>query len=371
MPKHKIRRVTVTPAENLDAALASGKRLQLTAGVYAVTKDIPDGVDVKGASREETHVKGRITYGSNSVFRNLKLGDAGYSIRNRAGATQTAFEFCQLRGGGGDGGDWYNLLLGDWGRSCSHITFAATNIECCLGDGNNARVTENAADGGAHVEYVRFDGCHFGVSNGVRSGCPRMDLEVVTVDLAHTDTVFHHGWSHIDVIDSVFEPSDWYNIDLADHVITGTQERASGPSLIRGNTLKGGKKYTICTESPAGVVIEGNTMYRGGMNTVKFGCGDMSLVDCATVIRGNTFDLDHDNGIALGSPVFYVKGGDNEITGNVVKASQARTLFAFEQARRNLVTGNTITVSAGATVFAGAASGANVTSPNTINGVVK
>jgi hypothetical protein len=107
------------------------------------------------------------------------------------------------------------------------------------------------------------------------------------------------------------------------------------------------------------------------MNTVKFGCGDMSLVDCATVIRGNTFDLDHDNGIALGSPAFYVKGGGNSITGNTVKASQARTLFAFEQARRNIVIDNTITVPAGATVFAGAASGANVTSPNTINGVVK
>jgi len=362
---------TQPPAADPVAAINAahpGDTVVVGVGIFSGSVNIPNGVTVQGAGMMASWLKGRITYGSNCVVRDVRVGDAGYSVRNQANASTTLFERVKFRGGGGSGGDWYNLLLGDWARSCDHITFKDCEIECNLGTGNNARITENSAAGGAHVDSVTFDGCHFGVSNGVRSGCPRMDLEVVCIDLANGDTVYTHGWSNLVVRNCTFEPSDWYNLDLADHVITGTQDRAAGPALITGNTFLGGDTYTICTESPAGVVIEGNLFYRGGVNTVKFGCGDMSLVECATVIRNNTFDLDTSYGISLGNPAFYVKGGGNVITGNVIFAHAfSGTLFLLEQARNNTITGNTISTST-SRIFAGDYAGSgNVLSPNTVN----
>ena len=232
---------------------------------------------------------------------------------------------------------------------------------------NNIRITENAAPGGAHVEGITFEGCHIGVSNGVRSGCPRMDLEAVTLDLSGAGR-YAHGWSDLVVRNCVFEAADWYNIDLADWPLTGTQTRASGPALITGCTLKGAGKYTICVESPKGVVIENNTIYRAGMNTFKMGCGDMSAVAPATVVRGNLFDLTVGNGFAAGSPLFWLKGAGNRFTGNTVRTTSSGRIFELTQARDNTVTGNLLTLPASATLFAvDEGCSGNVLSPNTVN----
>ena len=192
-----------------------------------------------------------------------------------------------------------------------------------------------------------------------------MDLEAYTWDggTGH----YTHGWSNLVVTNCVFEPSDWYNIDLAD-AAKADGSRASGPALISGNTLEGAGNYTICIESPEGVVIENNAIYQSSNNTIKFGCGNMSTVNPGTIIRNNVFDLTAANGHSIGSPYFYIKGGDNQFTGNTVKAASGSRVFELQQARNNTITGNTLMVPGSATRFVldDGCSG-NVISPNSTN----
>ena len=358
------------------AVSAVGGTVRFARGVYKVTAiTVPNGVSLVGAGMNVCWIRGRVTAGSHVTLRDLKVGAKGYSFRLTAKARLSTFEHVRFRGGGGSGGDAPVILLGDWARSCDHITFKDCKVECNLGvedssfsrGFNNIRITENAAPGGAHVSNITFEGCHIGVSNGVRSGCPRMDLEAVTLDLSGAG-VYAHGWSDLVVRGCVFEAADWYNIDLADWPLTGTQTRASGPALISGCTLKGAGKYAICVESPRGVVIENNTIYRAGMNTFKMGCGDMSAAAPATVVRGNLFDLTVGNGFSAGSPLFWLKGAGNRFTANTVRTTSTGRIFELTQARDNTVTGNTLTLPASATLFAvDEGCSGNVLSPNTVN----
>ena len=357
------------------AVSAAGGTVRFARGVYKVSAiTVPNGVSLVGAGMNVCWIRGRVTAGSHVTLRDLKVGAKGYSFRLTAKARLSTFEHVRFRGGGGSGGDAPVILLGDWARSCDHITFKDCKVECNLGvedssfsrGFNNIRITENAAPGGAHVDSITFDGCRIGVSNGVRSGCPRMSLEAYTADLAGTG-VFTHGWSNLKIIGCVFEAADWYNIDLADHA-KPDGSRASGPALVSGCTLKGAANYTICVESPKGVVIENNTIYRAATNTFKMGWRDMSTVDPATVVRNNLFDLTVNNGFSAGSPLFWLKGGDNRFTGNTVKTTSTGRIFELTQARDNTVTGNLLTVPASATLFAvDEGCSGNVLSPNTVN----
>ena len=359
---------TVDAIKNAEA----GTIVYVPSGTFPGAVAIPDGVSVAGAGLGLSWLRGRITYGSNDAVSGVKLGDAGMAIRNRPGASHTVFRAVQFRGGGGSDSDSYLLLFAD---SCDHITLSGCNIECNLGvedsafshGYNNLRITENAKPGGAHIDSLMFDSCHFGVSNGVRNGCPRMDIEAYTWDGGSGSYI--HGWSNLVVTGCVFEPSDWYNIDLAD-AASPSGPHVSGPALIEGCALGGAGNYSLCIESPNGVVVRNNTIRRGANNTVKFGCGDMSAVNPGAFITGNVFDLLTDNGHSLGEPYFYIKGGDNQFTGNTVKAASGSRVFELQQARNNTITGNTLNVPASATLFVlDNGCGGNVTSPNMVNGV--
>jgi hypothetical protein len=353
------------------AMAALGGTVRFPRGIYKVSAiTVPDGVRLVGAGMAKSWIRGRVIAGSNVRLRDLKLGAKGHAFRVTAGAHDSTFLRCRFRGGGGSGGDSNTILLGNYANSCSDLTFRDCKIECTLGDYDNIRITENATDpAGAHVERITFEGCHIGVSNGVRRGSPRMDFEAYC-DSQTGGTTYYHGYHDIAIIDCVFETSDWYNIDVtspeAFRVRDASYHGSSGVT-IRGCTLKGGKNYTICVESPTGTVIEGNTIWRGGSNTLKWGCGDMSTVDPGTIVRNNTFLLDVDNGFSLGSPAFYLRGGDNEVTGNTIRTSSAGMLFYLDQARDNVVSGNTIEAPAGATLFKQESNcSGNLLAPNTI-----
>jgi hypothetical protein len=372
----------VTPAADQVVSTVAGAKpgtlVVLPAGTFAISSSltIPSGVWLQGAGMDATWLKGKVFYGSRIVARDLKVGDLGYSTRNAPGASTTLFERVQFRGGGGTGSNAPVIIFGDGTASCDNIYLKDCKVERNLGtesstfsrDFNNIRITENNAPGGAHVDSITFDGCHIGVSNGVATGCPRMDLEAYTWDGGTGN--YTRGWSNLVVKGCTFETSDWYNIDLADHASTVDGSRVSGPALIQGNVLKGGEHYAICVESPKGVVIENNLIYRGGTNTFKMGCGDMSTVNPQTVVRNNTFDLTVDNGSSIGSPWFLLKGGGNQFTGNTVRAPAGASgdVVAFHQARSNTVTGNTLWIPTTARLFADYGdSSDNVTSPNRLN----
>jgi len=352
-------------------ASRGGGTVRLPRGTFQVTAvTVPNYVTLVGDGSSKSWIRGRVIAGGHVKLRDLKIGTRGVAFRLSPNAHRSAFVRCRFRGGGGSGSDSFVVMLGGGTASCDHITFKDCTIERNLGVENssfsngydNVWIQENGAPGGAHVGSITFDGCHFGVSNGVKTGCPRMDLEIYTKDGAT------RNWGNITVTNCIFEVSDWLNIDLSDEYLSDSQAGHGGPVLISGCTLKGGSRYTICVESAYGTIIENNTIYRGGSSTIKMGRGDMTNVNPGTIIRNNVFPLTTDNGLTQGSITFYLEGGGNQFTGNTVMASPSNCLFAFDQARNNTVTGNTFTVPAGTTLVKEQnGSSGNILSPNTVN----
>jgi len=288
-------------ATALAAAARSGRRLVVPAGTYRVGQvGVPNGVRLRGAGSGVTWLKGQLVFGSHDHIVGLKLGDAGLSaVRNADGATSTIFSGCRLRGGGGTSVDEAVVALGYRG-DCHAIVFRQCEVECNLGTEDSAysrafndiTVFETK---GAHVDGVTFDHCHVGVSNGLRSGSPRMGLECYVVQRAEGGS--GRGYEDIVVRDCTFEATDIHCIDLAD-----AADGRAHDVLIEGCLLKGGGKamsrwgYTICVECPQGVVIRDNTIWRGSWETLNF--AHPHRTGPGTIVTGNRFDLVHDNGIA-------------------------------------------------------------------------
>jgi hypothetical protein len=334
------------------AAVNARATLYVPRGTYKMRPvSLPDGLKIKGASSTGSWLRGRITFGSNCVVRDIKLGDAGYSTRNGANASNTRFERCQFRGGGGTGYDAAVILVGGQ-YSCGGITFKDCNVErnlgvengaCTLGF-NNISINEMGQLGGAHIENVTFDGCHIGVSNGAAGrniGSPRAGLEATT---SSSQGTIVHGWNNINIIDCIFEATNSFSIDLADFPLASGQ-RASGPALISGCTIMGGGYtngtapfgYSICLEAPHDVIIENNTIYRGYMDAIAVDGGSY-------IIRNNIIDLTYDNGI---TPEDNIYNFQNEltatgiVTGNTFTTNQAGCPLSLDGMSNGTVTGNT------------------------------
>jgi hypothetical protein len=368
-----------TPPANPVAAInaaTAGQTIIVPAGTFAGSVAVPDGVTVVGAGKDTSWIKGNMTFGSNIVVRDLKIGDAGMSaVHNRAGATNTVFERCRFRGGGGKA--WtYVVDLGS-GSACDHITFKDCDVERNLGievDGNQGfnDITIWVAQNGP-VSDITFDGCHIGVSNGQGghdTGAPRMGIE------CYTDaSPMAHGWQNITLRNCVFEAADMETADFADY----GQARASGV-LIEGCTFKGGGysnvkwKYVLNFEMPLGVVVRNNTFYRGrgGWGSVLNVTDDGSKSGSGpgAVFTGNTFDLDYDNGFAPNVRDWSVvlMGDDNIVTGNHFKCHWGSNDFLLlDGAHNNTVTGNVFDL--GGRDAIGTINGAsgNTVSPNTVN----
>ncbi len=334
----------IGPDDSLAAALeTSARNVALAPGTYEVGSAliIPDHVTLKGAGPDKTHVKGRIEFGSGQAFLNLKLGAAGYSVRNRAGARDTVFDNCRLRGGGGT--DVPVLLLGDGSRSCANLYFGYVEVECNLGSWNNISIRENAWEGGAHIEDVTFDYCHIGVSNGVRDGSPRAGLEAYT----HYSTVNTHGWRNIQLRDSEWEAADAFTIDLPDTWRIGDGSVRGGPAFVTGNLIKGGGRggsygYSLCVESPEGVEVVGNTIWRSSNNTIATAPDTVNRRP--PVFRDNIIDLSVENGIQRRASAIYLRGiGPQFVNNTLISDGDSHALFKVENTDGVVVTGNVVT----------------------------
>jgi hypothetical protein len=315
-----------------------------------------------------------MTFGSNNVVRDLKIGDTGMNaVHNGAGATNTLFERCRFRGGGG--ADWtYVLSLGS-GNSCSNITFRDCEVERNLGvevagsdkGFNNISIW---CDTNHTVTGITFDGCRMGVSNGVKTGSPRMGLECFNYD----DTVAGGGWKNVTLRNCVFEATDAHAADFSDQPFA----RATG-LLIEGCTFKGGGLggkwgWTVDLEMPLNPIVRNNTFYRGagswGYVLSVVDRGDTSYQSSGAIITGNVFDLDYDNGIApsTGGWPIILNGYDNQFTGNTVKCHYGTAcIFVLDHAYRNTITGNTLNIGTRPVVTSINGSSGNTVSPNTVN----
>jgi F5/8 type C domain/Pectate lyase superfamily protein len=341
----------------MTAATSTSTPLYVAAGTYNVGRlTLPDGLTLTGAGMDAAWLKGGIVFGSRSKISGLKLGDAGDSaVHNRNGASGTTFTACRFRGGSPGAPDGYfnTIALGGDG-SVDHITFKDSEVERNLGAGNNISIVEDGSSaGGAHVSDITFDGLHVGVSNGRTDiprniGGPRAGIEVYTWD--GDSGVSLHGWSNVNILNSVFEATDSFCIDLSDDPLASGQ-RASGPARVAGNTLKGGGwggevfGYTIAIEAPKGVVIENNTIYRGGNRAL--GVGWTSGLPSDYIIRDNVFPLDYDNGITPNSspyaPMITLGGSGGTFSGNTVTTDEGGYVLQLLDFSDDTVTGNTFT----------------------------
>jgi len=357
------------------ASLELHRALFVPTGVYRLARlTLPDGLTLKGAGRRTTWLKGHLDFGSNQVISDLKIGDAGNSaIYNREGATNTVFQRCRFRGGGGlQSGSAGPVVALGFRHNTSHITFTGGEVERNLGTETTPRYDNCFNDisvyseGSAVPTDIVFDGVHVGVSNGQGghdTGSPRMGLEAYTEDGAP-------GWQNITIRNSTFEAADAHTVDFSDE----PGNRSTGV-LVEGSLLKGGgyKKltwgYTLNLEMPLGAVIRNNTIWRAWGETLYItDRGNAGYTGPAAIVTGNTFDLAYDNGMPATSNVpIHLLGDGNQFTGNTITLNYSDKLIDLEAAHNNIVTGNTAHI--GGRVFAyqwGGSSG-NTIAPNTVN----
>jgi len=346
------------------AAVNKGLRLYVPKGTYSVSRLVlPTGLVMEGAGSSRSRIKGQVVFGSRQTISGLRLGRAGYSTHGGYGAHDTTFVDCRFRGGGGRAGSINAPVIAlGYGANVSRITFRRCRVERNLGRENrritncynNVTVLEQGPRGQGHMDSITFIGCHVGVSNGRTDiprniGSPRAGLECYTWHGG--DKIAAHGWSNLKVIDCVFEATDSFCIDLADYPLP-SGERASGPALISGCTLKGGGYndgiygYTICCEAPKGVTIENNVIYRARDHALHV-TGSGGQLSSGYVIRNNVFALDVANGVIPEPASSYyshvhIMGPSHTFTGNTITTNRGGLLLELQNCTNCTVSGNTL-----------------------------
>jgi hypothetical protein len=342
----------------MGAAADAGTGLHVPAGTYKVsTISVPDGILLQGAGRSGTWIKGAVLFGSRDLITGLRLGDVEARTHNQADAADTTFEDCRFRG-------TVPIKLGD-DHSCSHIAFRDCQVERSFGPWtptasyNNIIIEEYSPGPHGHVEHITFERCHVGVSNGSGgrdTGSPSAGL----VAYCNPETPILQGYRDIRIIDCVFEATDEFTLDFDDKVkADGTH--SSRDVLVQGCVVKGAGveglrrfAYSICIESPEGVIVRDNLIYRGYINTFKMTKNEDPDPDRRPlIVEGNTFDLTVDNGVDTPEGVSMIRlHGDNtifrdntiitDLRDDVEAGDAPGAIFKLYQCRGSRITGNKV-----------------------------
>ncbi len=312
----------------------AGALIVVGPGKFSGRVFLPSDVSVIGFGSTSSWLQGPLLFRSHDFVAGLKIGDIGETaVQNLPGAADTTFSDCRFRGGR-PGRRYDTVILGNGSSSCRRIAFKYCQVERNLGEGDNIFIGENgsAPSGGAHVDSVVFEHCHVGVSNGAGghdTGSPRAGLEAYTYPTAESN-VAYHGWSNLRIINCVFEATDGFCLDLSDApLVLDPTQRAAGPALVSGCTLKGGgypsstngcgtAGYTLEIEAPKGIVIRRNTIYRGHDNAIQTGASNG--LPSGLTFRDNVINIDVDNGISITNDRYQIVlgGTDHEFIGNTV-----------------------------------------------------
>ncbi|MCC6332483.1 MAG: hypothetical protein IT380_00685, partial [Myxococcales bacterium] len=182
---------------------------------------VPDDTNLYGpcnagpSSADLPWLMGRVDFGSRCRFEDLKIGPATAGVcglHNADGSDGTSFTRCHVRGGGGNLVNYPTVTVGG-GNDVSNLAFVNCEFERSLGTqwtGSDSQAPgENTISLYAHkniVDGVRFEGCHFGVTNGVATGAQRMMIECWTAPGANY-------WRNLIFKDCIFEPSRATGLD--------------------------------------------------------------------------------------------------------------------------------------------------------------
>lgn len=332
------------------AAAGSGGVVCVPTGTYVIGATplaVPNGVSVRGDGMDVSWIKGRVDFGSDQLFIDLKIGDAGdCALHNQDGADTVRFERCRFHGGGGydglhgvgEGLQGPVITIGDDGDA-SNILFHESIVDRNLGEEipdhwpsqtngcNNISITDRW--GGPHVAHVTFDHCVVGAFNGIATGAPRAGIEAWCDSISSPGTP-DHCWEDINILDSTFEGADMFTLDFS------TSHNLGGPVRVERSVIRGAGNmaipqlynYALCLECPAQFTIRDNTFYRSRMEAINMANGsDDNSCDgknlSGSVISGNRFLLDEDNGLSSWDwDVFTFVGNNFEFSDNEVRVNQ-------------------------------------------------
>jgi len=376
-------------------AAAHGGTVYFPAGTYklASTLAVPNGTKLVGAGMTSAWLQGRVDYGSDCTFTDLKIGDLGKcAIHNLDGSAGSTFTRCHFRGGGGaytgEEANYSTVVVGR-GNDVSDLTFTDCEFERSLGtawhgDGY-ATARENTIDVYAHgntIDGLTFTGCHFGVSNGTATGAQRMMIEVWAADGAGS------WWRNLHFDDCVFEVANIHQLDFSCYGpgVTGNPSGRGTNVLVENCLFKGSYGnyvsawgYGICSESVDNLTIRKNTFYRCRANAIS-AINRGWTQDNHMVITGNTIDYDVSNGVTPGDCAVSILTNNASFIGNTITYSGIFTQWAgpvcingqiedgVSGGRGNTITGNTFRHNAAQETLITQINGAsgNTIAPNTV-----
>jgi hypothetical protein len=315
-------------------AASPGDTVVFPAGVFRVTAlTLPNGISLRGAGAGATWLKGEVTAGSDLRISKLKVGLDGVAFKFTEGAARTVFEGVTFTGGGPMSED--GCVIQMVGRGGSYITFRNCTIGANPYDGNGVSMTPTGWSGGNYHDIV-WENCHF-------LGSPRMNFECTERYDGHPMTV---GYSNINLIDCVFEPS-------GSECISYDADADAGDSTISGCTIKGAgwnERYPwgqgVEFNAVKGMRFLNNTVYRcRGAMVNHTGLGPD--VPCDIVYKGNTFDRTVSyipTAVEPGTEFIYLDGVSGvQFSDNVARSNVGGMLLYLSGSPRNTFTGNSWT----------------------------
>jgi hypothetical protein len=354
------------------------------AGTYylASTYTQPAGVKFAGPVHDKDSVplawlKGRVDFGSNCSFSDLKIGDVNKCAIYSGSGSYTTFTRCQFRGGGG--AVYIDCNVISLWQTTNHLTFTDCNIERNLGrtdDAAHCNSVHMAPNTSAPtITDVLFKGCHFGVTNGTATGSPRFNVEIYVDPSPATRTA---GFHDLNFEDCIFEAAGAQNIDYSGATLSAAPTTPNnGACHITGCIFKGNGVNTWATdinvERGAGyVTVTGCTFYRGKGPAFAVGTNNADAVNTYCVFSDNTIDhrsSTYDSGIIFdwwqqiwvlsnhntfsgnttynigtgGRSTYAISGDNNSVTGDTMTNVGITAYFVQLQSRSgaNTVTGNT------------------------------
>lgn len=314
---------------------------------------VPSGVTVLGSGPKRSWLQGSIRFGSDDVFDGLRMGRRGVSaIRNAGYVVNTTFRGCQFRGGGGTRFRGCDVVSIE--NRARDLTFISCRIECNLGTENaqhtrhfdNVFMTPDIVE--PSMDNILFKRCRFGVSNGVRKGSPRFNVEIYA-DTTKTDR--SHGFRHIDFEDCLFYGADDVNLDYSGSTLSADPTQPNnGPCHVTGCTFYGnGKSYVwfgdVIVEAGAGYVeIARNTFHRGAGQAIAVGGNGAGAVETSCSIHDNLVDSTNaavNTGIKHEAWEYVsIMSSLNSVVGNTVMNTSRNRCCVIVHGGRNTVTGN-------------------------------
>lgn len=318
----------------LQATAGSETAAYAPAGVYDVDSlSMPRGARLLGDGAAHTWLKGGVELAGSSRMTDLKVGEDGRAFHLADGATDSLLLRVTFVGGGSmtSGAEQGVIRFGD-GRSASHITFRDCVIGANSADGNGVSIVDNGWSG-ATYHHLTWERCRF-------EGSPRMTFECIQRD----DDVhpFETGYSAIDLVDCVFEPS-------GSETVSYDSKYRAGRSRVSGCTFMGSGWNEAY---PWGQGIEfnrvrdmrfvGNTVYRCRGAMINHS-GDPG-VPSRNVFRDNVFDATISHIDIVPEPdvqVIYYNGVDGaRFVDNVVRTDVGGQLVYMSRSSDNVFDGD-------------------------------